>query len=136
MDKFQRILSSISDKSLSELNNYLEALKSRDLSSGGLKFDDSVIFNNKMHSIYNSQFQNRNNNQNNSDKMYKVKSMISYDEEEERKNDKLRNKKKEKSLNSINSTKSTKPDNASLGSGDEDKKPRKKSFWKKIGLKK
>ncbi|CAG90951.2 DEHA2G20680p [Debaryomyces hansenii CBS767] len=136
VDKFQRILSSISDKSLSESNNYLEALKSRDSSSGGLKFDDSVIFNNKMHSIYNSQFQNRNNNQNNSDKMYKVKSMISYDEEEERKNDKLRNNKKEKSLNSINSTKSTKPDNASLGSGDEDKKPRKKSFWKKIGLKK
>mmetsp|Transcript_8600 Transcript_8600/g.8488 ORF Transcript_8600/g.8488 Transcript_8600/m.8488 type:complete len:643 (+) Transcript_8600:98-2026(+) len=136
IDKFQLILSTISDKSLNELNSYLEALKSRDLSSSGLKFDDSVVFNSKMHSIYNSQLNNHNNHQNNGDKMYKVKSMISYDEEEEIKNDKIRNNKKDKSLNSINSTKSTKADNISLGSNEEDKKPRKKSFWKKIGLKK
>lgn len=136
IDKFQLILSTISDKSLNELNSYLEALKSRDLSSSGLKFDDSVVFNSKMHSIYNSQLNNHNHHQNNGDKMYKVKSMISYDEEEEIKNDKIRNNKKDKSLNSINSTKSTKADNISLGSNEEDKKPRKKSFWKRIGLKK
>lgn len=136
IDKFQHILSIISDKSLNELNNYLEALKSRDLSSSGLKFDDSVVFNSKMHSIYNSQLNNHNNHQNNGEKMYKVKSMISYDEEEEIKNDKIRNNKKDRSLNSINSTKSAKVDNISLGSNEEDKKPRKKSFWKKIGLKK
>lgn len=137
MDKFHRSLAMISDKSLDELNNYLDTLKSRDLSSNGLRFDDSVIFNSKMHSIYNSQCNSQANNQQNHDKMYKVKSMISYDEEEEKKNEKLRNSRKDKPSISISSAKSSiKSDNASIGSSDDDKKPKKKSFWRKIGLKK
>lgn len=140
-DRFLLMLMQVSDKSLIELNTFLEALKKRDLNTSLLKFDDSVVFNNKMQSIYNSQIQNQNNNQlHPKDKIYKVKSMISYDEDEERKNEKIRSDKKVEKVKSSSSAKSTSPsiksENESTNTTNDNTVKKKKSIWKKLGLKK
>lgn len=63
-----------SDKSLAESRNYLNQMKSKDDHSNGVTFNESVKFDSKLHSIYNSQLQKQNSS--NSDKIYKVKSLI------------------------------------------------------------
>lgn len=133
--RFMDLVNLISDRSLTESRNYLEALKTRDSEGNSIKFDDSVEFNSKIHSIYKSQ-SNGLLTRSNGEGAYRVKSMISYDPTEEKKNDEIRNTKKlEKIKSSTSSRVSAVSSRESANSSDKPSKG-KKSFWKKIGIKK
>lgn len=143
--RFANMIGTISDKASDEAGAYLDTLKSRELSHSNLKFDESVVFNNKVHSMYLSQV-NSNQNGGSSREMYKVKSLVSFDDDDDDNNEK---KRKEKSRTRRNdgrdqsrSSKTRRPSNVSSksskhsDSSSQDQKPKKKSFWSKIGLKK
>ncbi|CAI5759784.1 unnamed protein product [Candida verbasci] len=122
-DKFQNLISLISDNSFSESTIYLSAVNSK---------DDSIKLDNKIHEIYKSQSFSSYNHNNSSDDLgdnniYKVKSLISFEDEEE-----VKRKQQEKRRRSQQLKKSR---GNSVSSNESDKNG-KKSFWQKIGLKK
>lgn len=132
--RFQDLAILISDRSLGDSRNYLETLKSRDVEGNSIKFDDSVEFNSKIHSIYKSQ-SNSLLARTNGEGAYKVKSLISYDPVEEKKNEEIRNSKKLEKIKSSTSSKVSAVSSRESSSSSQKVKP-KKSFWKKIGIKK
>lgn len=132
--RFKELAILISDRSLEDSRNYLESLKTRDLEGNSIKFDESVEFNSKIHSIYKSQ-SNSLLARTNGEGAYKVKSLISYDPVEEKKNEEIRNSKKLEKIKSSTSSKVSAVSSRESSSSSQKVKP-KKSFWKKIGIKK
>lgn len=124
--RFHDMVAAVLDASLQEARTYLQQLAASRTTTGSLelegsmpvKFDLSVITSSKIHSIYSSTRHSLRD-----EPIYKVKSMISCDEEppSKRKLEKTRS-------NALAATVAL--------AGSDKKKPQKKGFWKKIGLKK
>lgn len=132
--RFADMVALVSDRSLGDSRTYLEALKTRDLEGNSIKFDDSVEFNSKVHSIYKSQSNGL--MARSGEGAYKVKLMLDdpVDDKKEDKKDLLNSRKLEK-IKSSTSSRASARSSHELAVPGEKLKP-KKSFWKKIGIKK
>lgn len=122
-DRFAMMLDSVSQYSLTHLKNYLGVINDE-----SFERLSPQLLNSKVHQVYSSIGKGKSLSQSHSNggsKAYKVKSLISYSEEEEKKNEKMINEKKLKKSISRNSVTSV-----------DDKKPKKKSFLQKLGVKK
>ncbi|KAK6199302.1 uncharacterized protein RJT21DRAFT_3111 [Scheffersomyces amazonensis] len=157
--KFQDLISLISDQSLTDCKEYLEALNSK---------DDNLKINPKIHWIYRAQSGMSSVGGSGRDgslysigsngsreealampSIYKVKSLISYNEEDEQKNKEFQKELKKKrsgssvggvSGSSSSGLKTSKSIDNSANSSDSDitagDKGKKKSIWKKFGFRK
>ncbi|CAK7903182.1 hypothetical protein CAAN3_06S05424 [[Candida] anglica] len=132
INRFQNMISLISDSSLTESKAYLDQVRSQPTGSTGgsssvpsISFDANSLANNsRIHSIYTST--KSGSGRGDSEPIYKVKSLLSYEEEPE-------TKKPEKKLEKVKSNMSAL--SSASSSNKEEKSTKKKSFWKKIGLK-
>ncbi|EGW31121.1 uncharacterized protein SPAPADRAFT_141971 [Spathaspora passalidarum NRRL Y-27907] len=122
--KYEDLVKCISDHAFVEASNYLLAVHSK---------DDSLKIDEKIHSMYRSQATTDDHHEENP--IYKVKSLISYDPEEELKNEQKRQQIKSKKIKSVKSNDSSAVSSSSSSSINNEK-PKKTSFWKKLGFKK